>query len=146
MSWQALADAAPDLAAFGSERLHDQVAYFGTLKPDGSPRLHPVRPAVAGGRLFVFTEGTSPKVRDLERNGRYALHATATGDEPWDLREFAGEGVSAVSTMRPHGRPPTPAVPSTRRALSAVRAGVEMAMSTVYGADGRPRRERWRFR
>ena len=57
MSWQALADAAPELAAFGAERLHDQVAYLATVKPDGSPRLHPVRPVVTGGRLFVLPRG-----------------------------------------------------------------------------------------
>ena len=94
MSWQALADAAPELAAFGAERLHDQVAYLATLKPDGSPRLHPVRPVVTVGRLFVFMEATSPKVHDLERDPRYALHATATSDQPWDLREFGVEGTA----------------------------------------------------
>jgi hypothetical protein len=77
MSWQALVDAVSELAAFGAERLHDQVAYLATLKADGSPRLHPVRPVVASGRLFVFMETTSPKVRDLEHDGRYALHGTA---------------------------------------------------------------------
>jgi hypothetical protein len=147
MSWLALADAAPDLAAFGSERLHDRVAYLATLKPDGSPRLHPVRPVVAGGRLFVFTEGTSPKVRDLGRDGRYALHATATGEEPWDLREFALEGsarrvddAAARATANAGS-----AFPRDERLLQ-FELGVEMAMSTVYGADGRPHRERWRAR
>lgn len=92
MTWQVFADAAPELAAFGAERLHDQVAFLATLKPDGSPRLRPVRPVVAGGHLFVFMEATSPKVSDLARDGRYALHAAATSDQPWDLREFAVEG------------------------------------------------------
>jgi general stress protein 26 len=75
MSWKALAEAAPDLATFGAERLHDQVAYLATVKADGAPRLHPVRPVVTSGRLFVFTERDSPKIRDLERDARYALHA-----------------------------------------------------------------------
>lgn len=145
MSWQALADAAPGLAAFGAERLHDRVAYLATLKADGSPRLHPVRPVVAGGRLFVYTEATSPKVRDLERNGRYALHGTATGDEPWDLREFVVEGTAR--------RVDDVATRDTANAGSAFprdenfllfELGVERAMSTTYPGDGRPRRERWR--
>jgi Pyridoxamine 5'-phosphate oxidase len=145
MSWQAFADVAPDLAAFGTERLHDQVAYLATLKPDGSPRVHPVRPVVTGGHLFVFAEETSPKVRDLARDGRYALHATATSDQPWDLQEFAVEG-----TVQ---RLDDPAAWTTAGAGTAFRRderfvlfelGVEMAMSTVYGADGQPRRERWR--
>lgn len=145
MSWQALADAAPGLAAFGAERLHDRVAYLATLKADGSPRLHPVRPVVAGGRLFVFTEANSPKVGDLERDGRYALHGTATGDEPWDLREFVVEGRAR--------RVQDAATRTTVNAVSAFprdehfllfELDVERAMSTAYGGDGRPHRERWR--
>ena len=43
MSWRALAEAAPDLEMFGAGRLHEQVAYLATLKPDGAPRLLSVR-------------------------------------------------------------------------------------------------------
>jgi hypothetical protein len=145
VSWQTLADAAPALAAFGAVRLHDQVAYLATLKPDGSPRLHPVRPVVAGGRLFVFMEATSPKVRDLERDARYALHGTATSDQPWDLQEFAVEGTAhRVDDL------PTRATANAGSAFPRdehfllFEVGVDTAMSTVYGADGRPHRERWR--
>jgi hypothetical protein len=37
MSWHTLAAEAPELAAFGAQRLHDQVAYLATLRPDGAP-------------------------------------------------------------------------------------------------------------
>ena len=145
MSWQHLADVAPGLAAFGAERLHDRVAYLATLKPDGSPRLHPVRPVVAGGRLFVFMEATSPKVRDLERDGRFALHGTATSDQQWDLREFAVEG-SARLVDDAHSRAIAnagSAFPRDERFL-LYELSVLAAVSTVYGVDGRPHRERWR--
>lgn len=144
VSWQVLADAAPELAAFGAERLHDRVAYLATLKEDGSPRLSPVRPVVTGGRLLVFTDSSSPKVRDLEHGGRYALHGTATGDDPWDLREFAVEGVAH--------RDDNPVMRAAANAGSAFprddqfllfELDIERAMSTVYQADGRPHRERW---
>ncbi len=145
MSWQALADAAPELAAFGAERIHDQVAYLATLKADASPRLHPVRPVVTVGRLFVFMEATSPKVRDLERDPRCALHATATSDRSWDLREFGIEG-TARRIDDQDGR-------STANAGSAFprddrfllyELSIGSAFSTTYGADGRPQRQRWR--
>jgi hypothetical protein len=145
MSWHALAAAAPDLATFGAERLHDRVAYLATLKADGSPRLHPVRPVVAGGRLFVFMETTSPKVGDLTRDGRCALHATATGDEPWDLREFAVEGAAVAvddAAVRATADAGSAFPRDERFVLFELR--VEAAMSTVYGTDGRPHRERWR--
>jgi hypothetical protein len=73
------------------------------------------------------------------------LHATATGDEPWDLREFAVEGAAvpvddaAVRATADAGS----AFPRDERfVLFELR--VEAAMSTVYGTDGRPHRERWR--
>ena len=145
MSWQALASAAPELAAFGAERLHDQVAYLATLRPDGSPRLHPVRPVVTVGRLFVFMEATSPKVQDLDGDPRCALHATATSDVPWDLREFVVDA-TAHRLDDPDGR-------STANAGSAFprderfilyELAIRSAISTTYGADGKPMRQRWR--
>ena len=145
MSWQALADAAPELAEFGAGRLHDQVAYLATLKPDGSPRLHPVRPVVTVGRLFVFMEATSPKVNDLERDPRYALHATATSDRPWDLREFGVEG-AARRVVDPEGRSTAnagSAFPRDERFL-LYELSIGSAFSTTYGTDGRPQRQRWR--
>ena len=144
LSWQALADAAPELAAFGAERLHDQVAYLASLKRDGSPRLHPVRPVVTVGRLFVFIEATSPKVRDIERDPRFALHATATSDQPWDLREFGVEGTARRVDDR-DGRyvaKTGSAFPRDERFL-LYELSVASAFSTTYGADGRPKRRRW---
>lgn len=145
MSWHAFASGAPGLASFGAERLNDQVAYLATVKPDGSPRLSPVRPVIAGGRLFVFTEPRSPKVRDLTADGRFALHCTATGTEPWDLREFVVEGHAhrveelATRAIANAGS----AFPRDDRFL-LFELDVAAALSTVYGADGRPQRERWR--
>jgi hypothetical protein len=145
MSWQSLADAAPALAAFGAERLHDQVAYLATIKADGSPRLHPVRPVVSAGHLFVFMEASSAKIRDLDRDPRYALHGTATSDTPWDLREFVVEG-AARHNDDPEGRVTAnagSAFPRDER-LVLYELDVASAFSTTYGADGRPQRHRWR--
>ena len=49
---------ASELAAFGVGRLHDQVAYLATVKADGAPRLHPVRPVISADRLFAFVVPT----------------------------------------------------------------------------------------
>jgi hypothetical protein len=145
VSWRALAQAAPDLATFGAERLHDRVAYLATLKSDGAPRIHPVRPVVAGGSLFVFTEAISPKVGDIERDGRYALHGTATSDQPWDLREFAIEG-TAKRVEDDEVRAIANAGTAFRRDERFVlfELAIARAMSTMYGPDGQPQRQRWR--
>ena len=74
-SWKEFAQQAPELAAFGEARFGSGVAYLGTLRPDGGPRVHPVTPII-GEQLFLFMEPTSPKGKDLERDPRYTLHCS----------------------------------------------------------------------
>jgi hypothetical protein len=74
-SWQQFAQQAPELAAFGKTRFQSEVAYLATLRPDGSPRVHPVTPIV-GEPLYLFMEPTSPKGKDLQRDSRYMLHCS----------------------------------------------------------------------
>lgn len=50
------------------------LGYLATVRADGGPRVHPVSPVVTKEGLFCFVVD-SPKRRDLERDGRYALHA-----------------------------------------------------------------------
>jgi hypothetical protein len=144
MRWQGLAIAAPELAAFGKEHLHDQVAYLATIREDGSPRLHPVRPIVSDSHLFIFMEPTSPKGYDLRRDGRYVLHCTATGGEPWELYEFYVNGHGTL-VEDPAVREMAIAATSFPRDEHFVlfELSVGSAFSTVYGADGQPIRRRW---
>lgn len=72
-SWKEFAQQAPELAAFGESRFGSGVAYLGTLRLDGGPRVHPVTPII-GEQLFLFMEPTSPKGKDLQRDPRYTLH------------------------------------------------------------------------
>ncbi|TDC40806.1 pyridoxamine 5'-phosphate oxidase family protein [Micromonospora sp. KC213] len=48
--------------------------YLATVRADGGPRVHPVCPVITDEGLFCFVVA-SPKRRDLERDGRYALHS-----------------------------------------------------------------------
>lgn len=79
-SWKDFAQQAPELAAYGQARFKSEVGYFATLREDGSPRVHPVTPIV-GDRLFLFMEPTSPKGREIARDGRYALHCSVENSE-----------------------------------------------------------------
>jgi hypothetical protein len=72
--WGEFAAQAPDLAAFGEERLTGSPAYLATIRDDGAPRVHPVSSIIGAGRLFVFMEPTSPKGRDLRARHWYAVH------------------------------------------------------------------------
>src|SRR5258708_30484645 len=74
-SWKEFAQQAPEFAAFGKSRFQSEVAYLGTLRADGSPRVHPVTPII-GDHLFLFMEPTSPKRQDLLRDARYTLHCS----------------------------------------------------------------------
>jgi hypothetical protein len=71
----------PELAATSRRLLYPigptgpGLGFLATTRADGGPRVHPVCPALHAGGLYVFVMGASPKRFDLERDGRYALHA-----------------------------------------------------------------------
>jgi hypothetical protein len=46
--------------------------------------------------LFIFTEPSSPKIQDLRRDGRYAMHCTVGGEGP--LIEILVTSEAAVIT------------------------------------------------
>jgi hypothetical protein len=80
-SWEIFESEAPELAAFVRERMHMKVSYLATLRPDGGPRVNPVTPWFAEGRLLVRMYPGSAKVRALARDARYSLHSAVPDDE-----------------------------------------------------------------
>jgi hypothetical protein len=76
-SWSDFVAADPSLAA-GIRTLLQQygpgMGYLATVRPDGAPRVHPISPVITDDGLYCFIVA-SPKRRDLERDGRYALHS-----------------------------------------------------------------------
>ena len=100
LSWQEFAQASPELAAFGEARFREGIAFLATVRPDGSPRVHPIIADLIDGHLVVFMEPTSPKARDLLREPRYSLHAHVA---PYATNgEFVcwGKAKSVVGDMR----------------------------------------------
>jgi pyridoxamine 5'-phosphate oxidase-like protein len=76
-TWSDFAVAEPSLAGGIRALLHQYgpgMGYLATVRADGSPRLHPVSPVLTDAGLYCFIVD-SPKRRDLERDGRYALHS-----------------------------------------------------------------------
>lgn len=57
------------------------ISYLATVRRDGSPRLHPFCPIIAGGRLFAAIPPSSPKGHDLQRDGRCVVHALPGPDD-----------------------------------------------------------------
>src|SRR5256884_9314736 len=75
--WPEFAAAEPQLAASIHALIHQYgpgLGYLATVRTDGGPRVHPVSPFITRDGLFCFVID-SPKRRDLERDGRYALHS-----------------------------------------------------------------------
>jgi hypothetical protein len=93
-SWSDFAAAEPALAD-GIRALLQQygpgMGYLATIRPDGGPRVHPVSPVFTDDGLYCFIVD-SPKRRDLERDGRYALHAYPPEDND-DEATLTGEAV-----------------------------------------------------
>jgi hypothetical protein len=96
VAWDEFAAAAPEMARRGLEMLAVPVAYLATVRRDGSPRIHPVCPHLAEGRMYVVIGEESPKRFDLANDGRYALHAfpppLPPNDPAFDEFEFNLEG------------------------------------------------------
>ncbi len=140
-SWQEFAQRAPELAAFGKTRFRSGVAYLATRRPDGSPRVHPVTP-IMGEQLFLFMEPTSPKGKDLQRDGRYMLHCSVENSSGGD-GEFYVRGCATLSTdplMREQAVLVSPYKPQDRYILFVLT--VEFAFMNVY-LDGKSNFQSW---
>jgi hypothetical protein len=122
------------------------IAYLATIRPDGSPRVHPVSPFIAGDYLFVYMEPSSPKGHDLRQDTRYALHCGVEDNSGGqgkflvngqareiDDEEIRAEAFAQASTLGHN--------PQARYVLFELR--VEEALAAVYEAD-QPKRTRWK--
>jgi hypothetical protein len=140
--WAKFASQAPELAAFGEARFRSGVAYLGTLRADGSPRVHPVTPIV-GEQLFLFMEPTSPKGVDLQRDPRYTLHCSVE-DSSGGEGEFYVRGRAVLiddPLVRGQAVQASPYVPQDRYILFVLT--IEFAFMNTY-MDGNPAPRRWR--
>jgi hypothetical protein len=142
-NWKDFETSAPELARFGRERLHGQVAYLATIRRNNLPRLHPLTPIIGEGHLFVFMEPTSPKGKDLDRGSAYVLHSSVA-DNDGSNGEFQLTGYAdrvCDARAREQAVASAPYEPEARYILFEL--GIIEAFSTVY-RDGAPVRTRWK--
>ena len=144
-TWSEFAEAAPAMAALGADRFQTaEVAYLGTVRRDGSPRVHPVTPIIGGGQLFLFMEASSPKGHDLRRDDRYTLHSLVT-DQDGGGGEFLVRGRTsptddpAVRAMAADAAPY-----KVESAYVLFELSIEEASSASYDDSGVAVRQRWR--
>jgi hypothetical protein len=77
LSWGEFGQLQPELAQAGRElfcQFGVGLAFLATVRPDGGPRLHPIC-VIPGDTALYGLIIPSPKLRDLERDGRYTLHS-----------------------------------------------------------------------
>lgn len=141
-TWAEFELAEPELARFGRDRLDDQVCFHATLRADGWPRVHPVEPWIGAGLLLVRFRARSPKVGEVLRDGRYALHSPM--DNP--------DGVGGEFLVRGWMERIADTHPAAQRfaidasyPLAFYAMSVEEAVGTTYeGDDLDPVYRRWR--
>lgn len=82
VTWADLKRRRPDLADAGRELLYffgPGLGLLATIRKDGGPRLHPICPVLTDDGLYAFI-GVTPKLNDLLRDGRFALHSNPLPD------------------------------------------------------------------
>jgi hypothetical protein len=90
-SWGELGRQRPELVEGGRHLLYQHgvgLAFLATVRPDGGPRLHPFCPVLTDEEMYGFII-PSPKQRDLQRDGRFAVHSFPT-DENEDAFSVTG--------------------------------------------------------
>lgn len=143
ISWGEFARREPDLAEFGAGRLASGPAYLATVRKHGMPRVHPVTPIIGAGGLFLFMEPTSPKGRDLDERGRFALH-NGVPDNAGSGGEFyvAGRGLLVSDTgVRSRAAESASYEPADRYVLFELK--LNEARCNGYGDTPLPNRLRW---
>jgi hypothetical protein len=84
-SWAEFEQASPEMAARARELLYrsgDGAGLLVTVRGDEPPRVHPVNAGVVDGHLYTFVQDRSAKRRDLDEDGRYALHNHVDPEAP----------------------------------------------------------------
>ena len=145
MSWKAFEEDSPELARLSYEKLNRKIAYLATLKKDGSPRIHPVTPFIGNGMLFIFTEPSSPKIKDLRRDGRYAMHCSVGDEGPLIEILVSGEAVViSDSRVRREQAKRIAASPVVMDSYVLFEFHVKHVLVVEYDEERKPVVRRWR--
>ena len=143
--WPVFAHHAPGLADFGRARLDANPSYLATVRPDVSPRVHPITAIVAPSvGLFVFMEPDSPKAHDLIARSSFALH-NGVADNEGTGGEFSLRGHARLTKDPSHRVEATNAAsyePADRYLLFHLT--IAEARALTYGDIPAPFPRRWR--
>jgi hypothetical protein len=140
-TWKIFAEQAPELADFGKTRLLNGVAYLGTIRSDGSARVHPVTPII-GDELFLFMEPTSPKRKDLHRDPRYTLHCSVENSNGGEGEFYVRGKATLIDNPDIRAQAVQTATYSPKERYILFVLSVEFAFMNTYDESG-PNPKRW---
>ena len=144
MSWKEFEKQSPDLASMGASLLSRKTSFLATIRSDGSPRIHPVRPIVGDGYLFVFIDQRSPKRSDLLQDERYAIHCSVFESNGLSS-EFMITGVAkAVNNPEIRARAVELWGVDVPDKYALFEFSIDSAIATDYAENRKPSRRRWR--
>jgi len=116
-TWEQFRTEAPDLAdAIAARWAAHKHHVLATLRRDGSPRVSGTAVEIVDGRLVIGSMYGAQKARDLQRDGRYALHSNpghhdmVGGDAKvaGRARELDGDAKDAILAAYPSETPEGP--------------------------------------
>ena len=151
-SWSDLERSDSNLAAHGRALLkRHAVAYQATIRHDeAGPRVHQVCPIIAGDYAYLSVSPSSPKLRDLRRDGRYMLHFMC-GDEDaeFNMRGSAVEVASPTEHQQVRAAADAEGTRFTEHEI-LFRLDIDRADATTWTHFGTPeitpKRTRWEAR
>ena len=102
-SWREIEASEPAFAA-GVQALFDAHKHktMATLRKDGSPRISGTETTFRDGELFIGSMWQALKAKDLQRDGRFAIHsATFDPDKDWPGEaKLAGRAYEIVDEVQ----------------------------------------------
>jgi len=157
LTWNEFRAAEPELAEAGRALLYQfggvGLAFLGTVRADGGPRLHPMCPILRPDGLFGLLE-PSPKLNDLRRDRRCALHSFppaqnedafyVTGRVELPADPALREAVDRAFLAERHLDGPPPGF--SEQTLVEFRIGTCLLTRTTGHGDWAPKHTVWRHR
>jgi len=157
LTWNEFRAAEPELAEAGRALLYQfggvGLAFLGTVRADGGPRLHPMCPILRPDGLFGLLE-PSPKLQDLRRDPRCALHSFppaqnedafyVTGRVELPADPALREAVDRAFLAERHLDGPPPGF--AEQTLVEFRIGTCLLTRTTGHGDWAPKHTVWRHR
>jgi hypothetical protein len=86
VTWKQFTELRPDIAAAGGAMIKPGdvgLGFLATVRPDGGPRVNPICPVLTDHGLYGFLV-VGPKLHDLRRDPRYALHSETVPPPHYD--------------------------------------------------------------